>query len=127
MPSERWIGELQQIVGTADVLLDPATLANYAGDEFPLPEIHRTPRVAVRPHNAQQISEILKLANRDKIPVTPRGGGTGLCGGCVPSSNGIALLSDHFNRVLEVDKENLMVTVEAGVHLRDLYAVIEKD
>src|SRR4051812_22513967 len=120
MPSEKWISDLEKIVGKSDLIVDPATLANYAGDEFPLPEIRQTPRVAVRPKTAEQISLILKLANREKIPVTPRGGGTGLCGGCVPSANGLVLLLDHFNRVLEVDKENLMVTAEAGVHLRDL-------
>jgi glycolate oxidase len=127
MAEDRWIKELQDIAGASDVLLDPSALADYAGDEFPLPEIRQTPRVAVRPRTPQQISEILKLANREKIPVTPRGGGTGLCGGCVPSAKGIVLLSDHFNRVLEVDKENLMVTAQAGVRLRDLYTVIEKD
>jgi glycolate oxidase len=124
---ESWIHDLQRITGAPDIIIDSGALANYAGDEFPLASIRRTPRVAVRPKTAEQISQILKLANREKIPVTPRGGGTGLCGGCVPSPNGIVLLMDHFNRVLDVDKENLMVTAEAGVHLRDLYAVIEKD
>ncbi len=122
-----WISELQQLLGTGDVLLDPQVLHNYSGDEFPDSRIRKSPRVAVRPRTAEQVSQILKLANREKIPVTPRGGGTGLCGGCVPESNGIALLMDHFNKVLDVDKENLMVTAEAGVHLRDLYTVIEKD
>ncbi len=99
MPIEPWIGDLQRIAGVSEVILDPAALANYSGDEFPLPAMRQTPRVAVRPKNALQISEILKLANREKIPVTPRGGGTGLCGGCVPSANGIVLLLDQFNRM----------------------------
>ena len=127
MKSEAWLDELKKIVGPGDLILDPGALANFSGDEFPLPKIRQTPRVAVRPKTAEQISQILKLANREKIPVTPRGGGTGLCGGCVPSANGLVLLMDAFNRVLDVDKENLMVTAEAGVHLRDLYKIIEKD
>lgn len=127
MSLEPWALELQAIVGPADLIREPERLVDYAGDEFPLPTLRQLPQVAVRPHNAEEISRILKLANRRKIPVTARGGGTGLCGACVPSPGGIVLLSDHLNRVLEVDKENLMVTVEAGVLLRDLYAVIEKD
>lgn len=127
MTNDPWIAELGAIVGPADLIQDPQRLANYSGDEFPLPTLRHLPRLAVRPHNADEISRILKLANQHKIPVTARGGGTGLCGACVPSPGGIVLLSDHLNRVLELDKENLMVTVEAGVMLRDLYAVIEKE
>src|SRR5947207_1250879 len=124
---ESWIPELRAIVGPQDLIIDKDQLANYSGDEFPLETLRQSPCVAVKPRTAQQISQILKLANRCKIPVTARGGGTGLCGGCVPSANGMVLLMDHFNRVLEVDKENLMVTVQAGVRLCDLYKVIEKD
>ncbi len=127
MSQPNWITELKQIVGPNDVVEDRDALANYAGDEFPIASIKRTPRVAVRPRSAEHISKILKLANREKIPVTPRGGGTGLCGGCVPDPNGIALIMDHFNRILEVDKENLMVTAETGVRLCELYPVIEKE
>jgi glycolate oxidase len=125
--TEKWIGELQTIVGSRDVILDREELANYAGDEFPLPKLRQTPLVAVRPHSAEEISRLLKLANREKIPVTARGGGTGLCGGCVPSAQGMVLLMDHFNKVLEVDRDNLMVTAQAGVRLMDLYREIEKD
>ena len=114
-------------MGGPDLILEPERLANFAGDEFPLPALRQTPRVAVRPHSAEEISRILKLANAHRIPVTARGGGTGLCGGCVPAPGAMVILMDHLNRVLEVDKDNLMVTVEAGVRLRDLYAVIEKD
>src|SRR5258708_1208452 len=121
------IQQLIAIVGAPDVVCDVDQLANYSGDEFPLPTLREIPSVAVRPRNAEHISQILKLANREKIPVTARGGGTGLCGGCVPSKGGLVILMDHLNRVLEVDKENLMVTAEAGVRLCDLYAVIEKD
>jgi glycolate oxidase len=127
MTNQKWIAELQIIVGTQDVILNPDELANYAGDEFPQSKFRRTPLVAVRPHNAEEISRLLKWANLAKVPVTARGGGTGLCGGCVPSADGMVLLMDHFDKVLEVDRENLMVTAEAGVRLRDLYKEIEKD
>lgn len=122
-----WIAELTALVGPGDVIQDKDQLANLSGDEFPLPSLRQVPAVAVRPRTTDHISRILKLANQHKIPVTARGGGTGLCGGCVPSPGGIVLLMDHFNRVLEVDRDNLMVTAEAGVRLCDLYTIIEKD
>ena len=57
----------------------------------------------------------MKLANRQRIPVTPRGGGTGLSGGAVPLHGGIVLPCDRMNRILEIDRENMMAVVEPGV------------
>lgn len=127
MVSQNIIKQLQDIVGPKDVIYEKDRLQNYSHDEFPLPTIKSLPEVAVRPHSASEISQILKLANQEKIPVTPRGGGTGLCGGCVPIKGGIVMLFENMNKVLEVDKENLMVTAEPGVLLKDLYVKIEKE
>jgi len=121
------IKKLQEIVGAKDVICDHEKLLNYSHDEFPLPAIRRVPEIAIRPHNADEVSRVLKLANEEKVPVTPRGGGTGLCGGCVPVRGGIVLLFEHMNKLLEVDKDNLMVTAEPGVILRDLFARIEQE
>ncbi|MCX5715517.1 MAG: FAD-binding oxidoreductase [Candidatus Omnitrophica bacterium] len=121
------IQKLAAIVGEKGVISAKDLLENYSHDEFPLPEIWKLPDAAVKPRNAEEVSEILKLANKEKIPVTPRGGGTGLCGGCVPQNGGIVLLFDNMNKVLEVDPDNFMVTAQAGVMLRDLYAQIEKE
>ena len=120
------VKSLQDIVGVKDVIYSKEKLENYSHDEFPLPDFNTFPAAAVRPRNPQEVSAILKLANKEKIPVTPRGGGTGLCGACVPSKNGIVILFDNLNKVLEVDTANLMVTAEAGVMLKDLYVPIEK-
>ena len=62
----------------------------------------------------------MKLANREKIPVTPRGGGTNVSGGSVPIQGGIVLCTTKMNRILKIDKENLTATVEPGVVLQDL-------
>lgn len=121
------VEKLQAIVGVKDVIFEREKLENYSHDEFSLPAIKHLPEVAVRPHSANEISKILKLANEEKIPVTPRGGGTGLCGGCVPVNGGIVILFENLNKVLEVDRDNLMVTAEAGVLLKDLYTHVEKD
>ncbi|NQU74047.1 MAG: FAD-binding oxidoreductase [Candidatus Omnitrophica bacterium] len=127
MADDKLIKALQDIVGAKGVISEKDRLEDYSHDEFSLPTIKNLPQVAVRPNNADDISKILKLANKENIPVTPRGGGTGLCGGCVPAKGGILILFDNLNKVLEVDKENLMVVVEAGVILKDLYACVEKE
>lgn len=121
------IRKLQDIVGIKNVISQKDRLENYSHDEFPLPSIRNFPQVAVKPRSADEISQVLKLANKENIPVTPRGGGTGLCGGCVPVKGGIVVLFENLNKVLEVDKENFMVVAEAGVMLKDLYVPIEKE
>ena len=62
----------------------------------------------------------MKMANTEKIPVTPRGGGTNVSGGSVPIQGGIVLCTTKMNRILKIDKENLTATVEPGVVLQDL-------
>ncbi len=125
--NDRIIAELIRISGEKNVISDTDRLQNYSHDEFSLPAIRKLPNLAVRPRSADEISRILKLANTEKIPVTPRGGGTGLCGGCVPAHGGIVLLMEALNKVIEVDPDNFMVVSEAGVMLKDLYVHIEKE
>ncbi len=79
------------------------------------------PDVVVFPKTAQEISQILKLANRQKIPVTPRGGGTSLSGGPLPVAGGIALVMTRMNSLLEIDRENLLAIVEPGVITANLH------
>jgi len=83
------------------------------------------PEVVVRPEATGSVAKILKLANRMCIPVTPRGGGTGLSGGAVPIYGGIVLSLERMNRILEIDRENFVAVVEAGVVLSDLYQAVE--
>lgn len=125
--NERLIKGLQGITGPNNVIFDESSLQNYSHDEFPLASIRVIPQAAVKPRDTEQISKILKLANQLKVPVTPRGGGTGLCGGCVPAKGGIVLLLDELNKIIEVDKDNLMVVAQAGVMLKDLFVRVEKE
>jgi glycolate oxidase len=85
------------------------------------------PEVMVKATSAEQIAEIFKLAQRERIPVTPRGAGYGLSGGAVPVHGGIVLSTEKMNRILEIDKENLMVTVEPGVITGDLHQAVETE
>lgn len=110
------VERLTEIVGAHNVIFgDPEKLENYSHDEVPEKEYARLPEVVVKPENAGQISRVMKLANECLVPVTPRGAGTGLSGGAVPLHGGILLSLENMNRILEIDLDNLMAVVEAGV------------
>ena len=116
---------LRQIVGRDDVLVSAEALEPYAHDE--VVGLRADPEVVVRVTSAAQVAEILKLAQRERIPVTPRGAGHGLSGGAVPVHGGIVLSLEKMQRILEIDKENLMVTVEPGVITGDLHRAVEAE
>jgi glycolate oxidase len=113
--TEEIVQRLVDIVGPGNVVTDPEKLEVYAGDEVPESEWKHLPEVVVKPENTGQVSEIIKLANRELVPVTPRGAGTGLAAGAVPMLGGIVLSLENMNRILEVDRENLFMVVEPGV------------
>jgi glycolate oxidase len=115
---------LMGIVGREAVLEDPESLKKHSHDESLMPP--HLPEVVVRPSNAQQVSEIMRLAYEEGIPVTPQGSRTGLCGGAHPIYGGIALTLEGMNRILEIDEENLMAVVEPGVLIMDLHQETEK-
>lgn len=120
------IEELQHIVGENWVITKREQMESYLKDETPL-AVRPQPAdnvVVVKPADSQEISGILKLANRERIPVYPRGGGTGLCGAAVPTQDGIVLSLERLDKI-EVDKDNLMVVAEAGVRLEQLIKAAE--
>jgi len=123
--TEDVIERLKEIVGSENVLTDEDALKNYSYDETPLGLI-KPPDVVVKPGSTEEVSKVLALANEMRIPVTPRGQGTGLCNGAVPVYGGILLSLERMNRILEIDEENLMAVVEAGVILSDLRREVEK-
>jgi len=124
--SDQIVQELQKIIEEKNVIIDPEKKLDYSHDEFSLSDIAKEPEIVVKPESTEEVSEILCLANRERIPVTPRGGATGLCGGCVPIYEGIVLSLERMNRIVEVDKPNQMIVVESGVMLMDFYARVEE-
>jgi len=108
------VGENNFITGDLDKL-EP-----YSHDEVADKAFAVMPEIVVKPTSTLQISEIMKLANREMIPVTPRGAGSGLSGGAVPVFGGIVLSLEKMNHILEVDTENLLVVVEPGVITNDI-------
>lgn len=125
MIPKKIINDLGKIVGTDDLLTEKEDLASYAYDGTSS-WVHE-PDAVVFPTSTKEISEILKLANREKIPVTPRGGGTNVSGGSVPIKGGIVLCTTKMNKILKIDKENLTATVEPGVVLMDLTTALAKE
>jgi len=119
------IAELRQIVGEGNVLVKREDIEPYTHDE--VVGLRADPEVVVKATSAQQIAAIFKLAQRKRIPVTPRGAGWGLSGGAVPVCGGIVLSLEKMNRILEIDKENLMVTVEPGVITGDIHRAVEAE
>lgn len=107
------IDQLKAIVGDAYVTSDAETLSNYGHDETE--DLIYLPEVVVKPRVAEEIAEIMKLANSKRIPVTPRGAGTGLSGGALPVHGGISLSMERFNEILYIDERNLQAAVEPGV------------
>lgn len=107
------VDELVSICGKTHVLATADERTSYGSDETE--DLHFMPAVVVFPGSADEIASVLKLANRNRIPVTPRGAGTGLSGGALPVNGGIVLCTERLNRILEIDERNLQATVEPGV------------
>jgi glycolate oxidase len=84
------------------------------------------PDVVVRPGSAGDVSRILGLANARRIPVYPRGAGSGLTGGAAPLRGGIALEMMRMNRIISVDRDDMVAVVEPGVVLSDFQAAVER-
>ena len=105
--------KLTQIVGENYIFTDIETRNHYGHDEtedyvFP-------PNVVVKPANSNEVSQIIKVANEYKIPTTPIGARTGLSGGALSIYEGIGLSLERLNKILEIDEQNLQVTVEPAV------------
>ncbi|MCK5212552.1 MAG: FAD-binding protein [Dehalococcoidia bacterium] len=121
------VDKLKSIVGEDWVVSDRQQMERYLIDETytglimaPADNV-----VVVKPANAQEISRVMKLANEDGFLVYPRGGGTGVCAGSIPTRDGVVLSLERMDKVVEVDKENLMAVVEAGVTLAQLLEAVE--
>jgi len=121
------MAKLVKISGDDYVITERDRMENYLYDETPLAVRPKAAGniIVVKPGNTQEISEILKLANVTKTPVFVRGGGTGLCGAAVPTTDGILISMERMNRIIEVDKDNLMAVGEGGATLGDLIKAAE--
>ncbi len=107
------IEAFKKIVGDQFVFVDEESLKDYGHDETE--SLHFPPDVIIKPRTAEEISAILIICNRERIPVTPRGAGTGLSGAALPHLGGVLLSTERMNTILHIDERNLQVTTEPGV------------
>ncbi|AWI08719.1 FAD-binding oxidoreductase [Ereboglobus luteus] len=117
---------LAEIVGAKNILTESEDIIPYSFDGTAA--IKRLPRAIVFPSDAQQISEILKLARSQTppVPVVTRGSGTGLSGGSVPVEGALVVCLTKMNRVLELDTANLTLLAEAGAVTQEIYDAADK-
>lgn len=101
------------VVGVDQISTDAAVLNSYSRDETE--DLEFVPEAVLLPANALQISQILRYCSAQKIPVTPRGAGTGLSGGALPVHGGVVLSTERMNRILHIDERNHQVHTEPGV------------
>ena len=125
VPSEL-LKQAAGIVGERNIITEITDMEPYSHDEFARKSIAKMPGAVVKPATEGEIAEIVKLCSRMDVPVTVRGGGTGLSGGCVPSDDCIVLSLERLNNVLNVDTDNHTITVEAGVTVSRLHEEVEK-
>ena len=105
--------QFKLIVSSEYVFTDADSIEKYGKDETE--QLHYAPQVIVKPRQASEIAQLLKICNEYLIPVTPRGAGTGLTGGALPHLGGLVISMERFNTILEIDERNLQVTTEPGV------------
>lgn len=115
--------ELKGIVGEKGYFDQKETLASYSYDAF---TFEGEPEIVVLPRTTEEVSEILTVASREKIPVTARGAGTNLTGGSVPTRGGIVVVFTRMNKILEIDKENRVAVVQPGLVNMDFQRAVAK-
>lgn len=114
--------QLQQTVGEEYTLIQQQITEEYAHDAATKNDKPQYPEVVILPKNSEEIAKIIKLANQYLIPVTPRGGGSGLAGGAVALYGGILLDLARMNKIIHLDREAQYIVVEPSVRTSDLQA-----
>jgi glycolate oxidase len=122
MKFQRQLRQLKKLL-PGEIFLQPATLARYSGDKWFA--THQPDAVAL-PRSTKSVSRILQFADKNKIPVTPRGAGHGYVGGCVPVHGGIALSTGRMKKILEINPADFVAVVQPAVNTAEFQAAVEK-
>lgn len=123
MLTKQIVQHIEKIVGKSNVMTEKADRICYSYDAT---QQQFLPEAVVHPGSPEEISEIIKLANSEKIPVFPRGAGSGFSGGSLPTEGGIVLATSRLAQILDIDEENLVATVEPGVVTEVFQKTVEK-
>jgi glycolate oxidase len=121
--SPEFLTHLQAIVSAPYLRIDDRSRATYGADAFKRGQL---PEAVVLPANTQEVAAVVRLCAKHRVPMVPRGAGTGYTGGAVPTHGGIVISLERMNRILEIDEANLVAVVEPHVVTGDLQAAVEK-
>ncbi len=124
MISSAALKRLREIVGKANVLTDREDRMVHSYDGTPL--LAHQPDAVVIASTVEEVSRIVTLANEERFAIVPRGSGTGLSGGSIPTENAIVLLLNRWNRILEIDQDNMTARVQPGVITANVHQEVEK-
>src|SRR5690625_1178275 len=119
MITEQVFKQLEKVVGEENVEKEQASLLAYSYDSTA--QFQALPDAVISPRNTEEVSKIVKICNKNNIPIIPRGSGTNLSAGTVPLTGGIILLFRYMNKILEIDEKNLTMTVQPGVYTKTIY------
>jgi len=112
--TEEVLNALREALGAENVKIDEETLDRYKTDEETDPRYHHLPEVVVLPGSTEEVAEVMKIANKYLVPVTPRSAGTSVSCGAVPVHGGIVLLLERMDKIIEMNTEAMYMVVEAG-------------
>ncbi|MBQ3113563.1 MAG: FAD-binding oxidoreductase [Phascolarctobacterium sp.] len=112
--TEEVLEALRAALGAENVKVDEETLDRYKTDEETDPRYHHLPEVVVLPGSTEEVAEVMKIANKYLVPVTPRSAGTSVSCGAVPVHGGIVLLLERMDKIIEMNTEAMYMVVEAG-------------
>ncbi|MBV8601225.1 MAG: FAD-binding protein, partial [Candidatus Eremiobacteraeota bacterium] len=104
---------LREIVGAANCITEPTELRTYEADG--LTSFRVRPAVVVLPTSTEEVAACVKVAREARMPIVPRGSGTGLSGGALPSEDSIVIGLSRMNKILSVDLDGLRMRVQPGV------------
>jgi glycolate oxidase subunit GlcD len=122
MKFQRQLRQLNKLL-PGEIFLEPATLEKYAGDKW---FATHPPDAVALPRSVRSVSAILRFAQKNRLPVTPRGAGHGYVGGCVPVHGGIALSTERMKKILEINPADFVAVVQPGVNTAEFQAAVEK-
>jgi len=117
------LNKLKQLLPPHEISFAPDILAAHAGDKWFASHL---PDAVALPRSTQSVATVLRFATAHKIPVTARGAGHGYVGGCVPAEGGIALSLAQMDRIIEINPQDFVAVVQAGVVTKDLQERVEK-
>ncbi|WP_231848618.1 FAD-binding oxidoreductase [Thermotoga caldifontis] len=119
------VDELMRLFGSENVKFDHEEIEKYSRDETSGVE-GEIPLAVVFPTSTEQVSQLMRWANERRVAVVPRGAGTGLSGGAIPTKNSVVVSLERMNRIIELDERNMTIVVEPGVITGEIQKIAEE-